>query len=368
MTPRNAGRLGRFLRAALGCGVALCGSMLGLQAAEPEHQGAENLEHHVRVVEKGTSSKSARKAATDRLPLDKLTDEHRQRAEQVLRTLSVFRDLPTLEFEVEPRVYEFFRAHPDVAVSIWRAMKISQFEMWQTGREEYEADAGDGSTGVVTVLYLGGPHCVVLCDGVYKSPFLAKPIKATALLHVETVYLQRADGKTYVRHGGHLFVSFPSQTVDTAAKIISPVSNLIIDRNFQEISLFLHMMSLAMARQPGWVEHLAGQLEGILEIRKGQLLDVTAQVYVNTLRRDPERAGQSELLLEQVVEPLKNSPAAAPKTRNVSAEKDASNRAAQGTERTAQDAADPNLLLRVPRSAPEAKKTAAQSKSGTAVK
>lgn len=337
-----------------GLAVCLCAAWIGGLAhasAAEQTDPNENLESHVKVLRKGSSSKGSRKAATERFPLHHLNDGNRQRAKAVLNSSGVYRELPTLEFEVEPAVYEFFRAHPDVAVSIWRAMKISQFQMYQTGREEYEADAGDGSTGIISVLYLNGAHSVVMCEGMYKSPFLSKPIQATALMHVETVYEQRADQKTYVRHGGQLYVSFPSQTVDAAAKLISPVSNLIIDRNFQEVSMFLHMMSLAMARQPGWVEHIASQLEGVLGIRKQQLLDVTAKVYVAAYKRDPKSAADLGISVEEIVEPLKVSPAGAvtPQTPKPADEK--SRTASGGTAAAAPDAAkvDSQLLLRVPR-------------------
>ncbi len=359
------------VRAALGiCVVFFCGTV-AVRAVAAE-DASENLDQNVRVLKKGTSSRASRKAAIDALPLDKLSDEHRKLALSVIESTSVFRDLPTLEFEVEPAVYEFFRMHPDVAVSIWRAMEISQFQMWQTAREQYEADAGDGSTGVLTVLFVGGPHSIVLCEGVYKSPFLAKPIKATALLHIESMYEQRADKKIYARHGGHLFVNFPSQTVDTAAKLISPVSNLIIDRNFHEVSLFLHMMSLAMARQPGWVEHIAGKLEGVLEVRKSQLLDVTAKVYVDANKRDPN-SKESESQLRGAVEPLRHSPAAAP---NNTLLQPAGKRTTSAlpvkpgeiTPASNTAVADPNLVLRVPRIAPATKSAANDPKKETAVK
>jgi hypothetical protein len=340
----------RWTPARLGLAACLCAAWFGgiaqLHAADDTDAG-ENLENHVRVLRKGTSSKASRKAASDRIPSNLLTEENRRRVNSVLQSTGVYRELPTLEFEVDPTVYEFFRNHPDVAVSIWRAMKISQFQMYQTGREEYEADAGDGSTGIISVLYLNGAHSVVLCEGMYKSPFLSKPIQATALMHVETVYEQRADKKTYVRHTGHLYVSFPSQTVDTAAKLISPVSNLIIDRNFQEVSMFLHMMSLAMARQPGWVEQLAGQLEGVLGVRKQELLDVTAKVYVAALKRDPKTAADLRLSLEDVVEPLRNSPVAIDEpTRSKSTEDSTKKTAAAGSKVTNADA---QTILKVPR-------------------
>jgi hypothetical protein len=86
------------------------------------------------VEAEGTSSTAARKAAIAALPLEHLTPENRQRVNTLLKSVSFYRRLPKVTFNVEPDVYNYFLAHPDVAVSIWRAMKISKLKMWQTGR------------------------------------------------------------------------------------------------------------------------------------------------------------------------------------------------------------------------------------------
>jgi hypothetical protein len=258
-----------------------------------------------RMIQDGTSSRKAKKAARAKLPLQHLTPENRRRAEEVLRSVSLFRKLPTYSFEVEPDVYWFFVSHPDVAVSIWRSLGISKFQMWQTGPDTYEADAGDGSYGVVDVLYRGTTEHLIACDGVYKSPFLVRRIKARALMHLETRMTARPDGKADVQHCINLFVSFPSSTVKRAAKLVSPISNLIVDRNFREVTRFLQLMSRAMASQPGWVERIAGRMEGVHAMRRDQLLKLTARVFVAARKRQlaGKRPGH-EISINDVMQPL----------------------------------------------------------------
>ncbi len=235
----------------------------------------------IRLLSKGSSSRFARKSNLSNLPLEKLTPANRTNAEYVLKDVSMFRVLPEIQFEVSHTAYAFFMAHPDVVVSIWRDMKISEFQMWQTGPTSFEIDAGDGTVGTLEVIHQTPTEAMVLCSGVYKSPLLKKPISAKALLYLETQY-HPAQGKTKesVSHRASMYVSFPSQTIEMAAKILAPVSNVILDRNFKEISIFMHMMSLAMERQPGWVERVANRLEGVLPIRRPQLLKVAARVYI----------------------------------------------------------------------------------------
>src|SRR5690606_34670348 len=151
---------------------------------------------------------------------------------------SMFRELPTLKFEVDPRVYQFFLEHPDVAVSIWRVMQISEFQMRQTGESQYETDDGAGTEGVIDVLYRGENEAIVTCEGIYKRPLLPKPIKASGATHLVASFETGTDGRTYVTHTGRIFVHFPSQIVYTAARLMSPVSHAIIAQTFREISLF----------------------------------------------------------------------------------------------------------------------------------
>lgn len=252
-------------------------------AAKPAEGEAPAIE--IQVQAKGTSDSKTRKASIDELPLDKLTPENRQRVQQLLAETSYFRRLPTTVIGVEPEVYQFFTTYPDAAVSIWRAMGISDMQLWQTGAEEYEGDAGDGTIGIIDVLYRGADQKLLLCEGSYQSPIMRKPIKARSLVVLTSAHLQAADGTYSVTHRADLFVSFPSQTIETAAKILSPITGPLVDRTFTEMSLFLRMMSLAMAKRPGWVEQMSGKMDGVPDVRKNQLLQLTAQMHNDERRR-----------------------------------------------------------------------------------
>jgi hypothetical protein len=250
------------------------------------------IEERIRTVKRPSSSKAARKVALAALPLDKMSPAYRERVKQIANTNGMFRELPTFRFEVDPRCYHYFMLHPDVAVSIWRVMQISEFKMHQTGPDGYETDDSDGTSGVIDVAYRGQNEVVVLCNGVYHTPLLPKSVKANGVLHVQVSFERDPNGKTYATHTARLFVTFPSQTFDTVARIMSPVSNAIIDQNFREVSLFLHMMSTAMERQPGWVENLSSRLDGVLAERRTQLMEVTVDVFADAnphLRHVPRR-------------------------------------------------------------------------------
>lgn len=280
-----------------------------------EQSSADAVRDLIKLVERGNSSRTTRKQAIEALPLDQMTADNRNRAQAMVDTCSVFRRLPTVQFEVVPGVYRYFAAHPHVAVSIWRALEVSKFEMRQTGQDTFEADAGDGTQGDVQALYRGRNEIVVLCSGQFKSPLLPKPIASQAMIHLQAKQTRGEDGRPLVTHRADIFLAFPSQTVETAAKVFSPVSNMIVDHNFREVSLFVHMMSQVMVHQPGWVEQLARRLEGVPESHKTELMQLSAQVYVAERKRQLRATeGIEEVSLEQVLAPLQASESATSET------------------------------------------------------
>lgn len=252
---------------------------------KPTAKTSRKIPDDVKLIAKGDSSTRTRTVALKALPLKPLDAKTRARADNVLTNICMFRRLPIVELESHPDVYRYFMQHPDVAVSIWRAMNISKFEMWQTGPNEFEADTKDGTIGIVDAVHRTKNSVLVVCEGEYRNSLLLKPVRARALLHLVAEFRADDSGKPTVRHHLDMFVSFDSHTVTTAAKIVSPLSNLIVDRNFREVSLFAQMMSIAMERQPGWVERIAKKLKGVVKGRDKQLLDVTARVYVAAQRR-----------------------------------------------------------------------------------
>ena len=281
------------------------------RAAERD-DGRKKSPYNIETTKKGTSSRTALKEAIQVLPLNRLAPGQRHRADDILKSVSLFRQLPQLRFEVEPRLYQYFTAHPDAAVSIWRVMDISQFQMTETSPRIFEADAGDGSMGVSNILYQSPNECVLICDGIYKNPLLLKPINAKGLVHLTTAYTVGQNRRPVVVHRVNVFISFPSTTIKTAARVVSPLTNTIMDRNFYEVSVFLQMMSLAMERQPAWVEKIVSGMDGVGPSRKSELLQLTRRIRSGATRRNVSTSIIDPVSVEQLTEPLSVLPLRAP--------------------------------------------------------
>ena len=284
---------GRYKRIVVGIAACLvlptASASAQLSSSEPSPKSAQELAERlgVRSLSKGTSSWTEKRRAIKALPLNGLNQQQRARADRVLRSISQFRKLPTIQTPIDPNVFQYFLNQPDVAVSLWRVMGISDFKLWQTGASSFQADAGDGSIGSADYLYRDNQQCLIACDGLYQNPMLKKPIQARALVHFRYQFQPGKAGQPpTVTQQVSAFVSFPSTAVKTVAKVISPVTNKIMDRNCLEITVFLKVMSDSMETRPQWIRSMATKMDGVQPQRRTELAELASNVNTQAKARN----------------------------------------------------------------------------------
>ncbi len=228
----------------------------------------------IRILADGESSSDLQKQTTAAIPLNMLTAPNSARAQKILDNCSQYRRLPSLQYTIDEPIFRYLMQHPDVAVSTWRVMGISRFEMLQTGPQEFEAKAVDGSEGIADILYQDQNQMLFICDGSYHNVLLPRPLQAAALIWFRATYAPNAEGTQVVTQKVDVFVRFPSVGFSTVARILAPVTNGMMDRNLFEISLYGSMMSRAALDEPEWIVQVARQLEGVLPQRKDELIAV----------------------------------------------------------------------------------------------
>lgn len=290
----------------------------GVGQADSRQKQKIDAKKYVKTLREGTSSKTSRQSAEALLRTAKMTTANRRRVNAVIKKTSYFREMPTLRFATDPRAYLYLTSRPDVTVAIWRAMGISKFHLQQTATNNFTANTGDGTKGKFEVMHQSAGHHVILCDGVLKTPLLFGGVTTRSVIHMQTQFTRdKTTGQTYATHRAFVHVSFPSAAVGTVAKLLSPVGNTILDRNFREISLFVHVMSKAMSRQPGWVENLTKKMKQTSQQQKRDLLRVTARVYYAARKQETVPLFKSKQeYYRELVRPLQTASGASTSDRN----------------------------------------------------
>lgn len=231
----------------------------------------------VRVLAPGTSDARTLRAATARIPYEKMSARSRQRAAKIVEQLSQYRRMPSLQYEVDPDIYLYLMRNPDAAVSTWRVMGISQLQMTQAGTFEYRASAIDGSVGIADVLWRDHHQCLFIAEGMYNSPLLPASINASALVWLQFRFVKTDDGRTVVNQQVETFIYFPSAAIEAIAKVASRLTNTILDRNVFEVSLYARMMSQAARRDPDWLSEVAARMDGVPAQRRSELIQLASR-------------------------------------------------------------------------------------------
>lgn len=245
----------------------------------------------IRVLAESTSDKDILAYTKQRMPWSHMSPAAKRRASEVLNDLSQFRRMPSLQYEVNPDIYQYFINHPDAAISTWRVMGISQLEMKQVGDFQYTAAAGDGSTGKADILWRDGNQCLFIVEGTYVSPLLPNPIEASALVWLQYRFVRSNDGRTLVNQQIESFIHFPSAAIDTLARLASKVTNSILDRNCYEVSLYAQMMSKASREEPEWIEQVASRMDDVPPERGLELVQITRGLPLTGNPATPSKAG-----------------------------------------------------------------------------
>ncbi|MEZ6126316.1 MAG: hypothetical protein R3C49_24585 [Planctomycetaceae bacterium] len=225
----------------------------------------------VRVLADATSDKAIMESAQSQIPYGKMSARSQQRASFIAGNASLYRRMPSLQYEVNPDIYQYLINHPDVAISTWRVMGISKLEMTEKNAFQFAAAAADGSRGDADVLWRDGSQCLFLTQGSYVSPLLPNAIEASALVWLRYRFVPTKTGTVLVNQQVETFVYFPSGAVDTLVRLASVVTNTILDRNVFEVSLYAKMMSSAAEKEPEWIEQVAQRMDGVRPERRVEL-------------------------------------------------------------------------------------------------
>ncbi|HIE98446.1 MAG: hypothetical protein ABGZ23_07670 [Fuerstiella sp.] len=225
----------------------------------------------VRILADATSAKDVLESTKKWIPNEKMSSNAQARAAYILDNMSQYRRMPSLQYPINPNIYQYLINHPDIAISTWRVMGISTLQMWQTDDFGYEAKATDGSTGTADILWRDGNQCLFIVEGRYQSPLLPGSIEASALVWLQYRFVRAKDGSLMVNQQIETFLHFPSSAIEAIAKLTSRLTNSILDRNVFEVSLYARMMTKAAEKEPEWIEQLAQRMDGVPPRRRMEL-------------------------------------------------------------------------------------------------
>lgn len=237
----------------------------------------------------GTSSREARDEAMRAIPYTQLDRNSRIKVGAVLANTTIFRRLPVETIECDPKLFRFLIEHPDVVVSMWEAMGVSEVQLLRTGDLTFDASDKAGTRGRVEYLYQAPQTHLLYADGTYTGSLIARPVHGRCVLLLRSTYSKTNDGRPIVRCNIDAFLHLENVGASVLAKTFQPLVTTAADHNFRETSAFLASVHRAAQTNYAGMQRLTDKMINIDEEDLAEFSDLTTQLAVRAALAETRR-------------------------------------------------------------------------------
>jgi hypothetical protein len=227
----------------------------------------------------GTSSRRAKEAALQSIPMQQLNQATQQKLRPILNRPSIYRKLPVTSIEVDPDYYLHLIRHPEVIINIWQLMGVTQMTADRTGPYKLDTDDGVGTLGKVELVYGTNDMHIFYCEGDYNGSMLARNLRGKCVLVLKTNYQLNEEGETSATSQLDIFLKIDNATLGLIAKTLHPIIGSTADHNFTESINFLERLNETTVNNGPGVQGMAHRLDGLTPEVRREFVQVAGLVY-----------------------------------------------------------------------------------------
>ena len=239
---------------------------------------------------KATTSRAARQAAIQSMPLDKLDAAGRDKVAAVLDNVSIYRRLPVQIIGADPQLYLFLVNNPDAVVNLWEVLGISQITLRRNADGTFAANDGQGMQGQVEFLHRSANTHVIYTEGEYRGPLSSKPVRGSCVMLLKSGYIRQSDGKAYVTSQLDIFIRLEHVGMELIARTFQPVIGKVADYNFLESTGFVSSISQTAEVNPAAAVELASRMEYVPEEERQQMVVLLDRIGHEAMTRSEQVA------------------------------------------------------------------------------
>lgn len=235
------------------------------------------------IADGGSSSRDARRAALEAIPLERIAAPHRQSVETCLRATTLYRHLPTKMFPCDGDLLAFSLSKPEAIVDIWQVLGISRLSLDPAGPRQWRLDDGYGTVGALRLVHHdhdGHSGTLVFHGrGAYTGPLAPRVLTGSCVLLVRHAPTSpAADGTRRQRIDIDAFLDMDGVGLEVVTRTLQPLIVRSAASNLHEICVFMASLSRAAAANPEGVARLAGRLPRTEPTDRQTLADIARTV------------------------------------------------------------------------------------------
>jgi hypothetical protein len=231
------------------------------------------------------SSANLRQDALRTIPLSKLTPQGRTLAQGIINDTTVFRRLPTQQFECDADLYAFMLDYPELVINMWEVMGVTKVRLTKIGPTSWNLDDGNGTTGKIHILYRSPSQHVIYAEGNYVGSMVPRSIRGRCLVGIRHAQGRTADGRSVMQCRLDSFVQMDSLGIELIAKTFHTALGNIADHNLKEITGFVSSVHEAAETAPENLERITAKCGRVPDRTKHEFLTIADRIYEQAMGR-----------------------------------------------------------------------------------
>ena len=233
------------------------------QSDTPPSRGTHAYTERLTQSDSGSSETAARQAAVREIPIAELAPAAQTVVRDCVSHATTYRRLPVRLIPCTPRLFGLMSNHPDLVVSMWRSLGMTELELREMESGAYSLSDAAGTSGHVQYLYRSREKMLILVDGSYTGPLSVTTLKGRSLVLLTSKYYLGSDGKPYVRCQADCFVKIENEGAEVIIRLLEPIVSGIVDNNFIHTASFVGDVYEASLQNSESIRALAQQMGSI---------------------------------------------------------------------------------------------------------
>ena len=197
-----------------------------------------------------------------RFPVDRLDREARCLIGQVIIEHSTTGIVGPVQTPITPDLFVFLLDHPLVLAALVERLNLGNYKFVDRGNRQYWVDDGDGTQGLLTVVYRDESTRIYHLDGYHEGSIMPMvKAKAVVFLRLQPVSLQ--DGRAAVRSNLVAYTRLKDSFLAAVVRLLRPLVGNAVTRKLSRGFDATAELGNAIAQDPPRVLREAATLNGV---------------------------------------------------------------------------------------------------------
>ena len=240
--------------------------------------------------ESGSSHRVHRQQAVQSIPMQELTPAAQSKIEEIVNNPSMYRRLPAGSILSDPDYFQFFVRYPEVIVSIWQLMGVTQMTTERTGPFTLDTDDGSGTLGTLELVYGNDNFHIYYGTGVYQGPIFKRKLNGRCVLLLRSQQQVTPNGQTQIVSQMDVFLKMENVGTNLIAKTLQPLIGPTADQNFLDSLTFLQRLQEKTEENGPGVQHMGTRLNIDNQVRD-RFIELAGTVYQRSQQKQQGQVG-----------------------------------------------------------------------------